>query len=334
MTATSKGRNEQYPILIDVRDMQITLKNATGATLYIQWKCGTQTGIAPRAVCKDSVASLGSFHVEEKLLAHTKKYKYQKLPLTLFLLQVLKTKKQAVGKLELDISDYLETPETDIHLPMANGEITFKLIIQTAAPTLNAQAVVQDYDTLVSEVQYLEEDITAQLTEREQLNNVLQQLQDELVVLRRNRVAPGDVTMDEYQCIVSDIFLSKMTFSDKQHPLTADILFDRLNEQKMIRQEKQKFLELMINSLKAVVAISLETPKRNVYWVGVLTLLVKRVHTEFVPKNLSDKNIHTKFLNKLLNVLSDSLLSTFEYIRSKCSGNALKYFTDTKTMFV
>ncbi|KAL7713039.1 hypothetical protein QTN25_009334 [Entamoeba marina] len=71
---------------------------------------------------------------------------------------------------------------------------------------------------------------------------------------------------------------------------------------------------------------SLETPKRNVYWTGVVGLLLKRISTEIIPKNMSEKKVHKKLITDLQSILCDVLYSTFRDIEKKQQSNYILNF--------
>ncbi|EDR25683.1 hypothetical protein EDI_138610 [Entamoeba dispar SAW760] len=332
MSQKSNRNIETWKIAVSLENIILTAKGVSGVTLYIQWKCGKESGILPRSICVDGKASLGEFSFEEKIRRDIKKYRYLKKTLHITLIQVLKNKKQAVGTIELNLALHLENQnKEEVELPIANGRLKFDLEILTDATPMTIKDTVINFDDIVDEIQQLEDDINEQNIEKEKLINDIDDLTYQVQVLKRNRVEEGDVTLEENQFIVEEMFLSKMTFSDKQHPLTGDIIFDKLSENKAIRPEKQKFLNKIVQSLKSISIISLETPKRNIYWIGVNALLVKRINTEIISKNLSDKNVHTRFVNNLFKQLNNSLLMTYQYIENKSQLMIMKYFTEPQS---
>ncbi|ELP94816.1 hypothetical protein EIN_247100 [Entamoeba invadens IP1] len=320
---------ETWKVMCEISDMVLTLKGVSGYMLFVQWKCGEKSGKTERCVCKEGRVDFGGFTFDDTIQRDAKKYTYLKKPLMLSLMNVLKSKNSLVGKIEVDLSKYMDSSEdNEVELPISNGKLKFHLITQTDATVIQGTEKLENSEDVIAQIEQLNEDIQGQLEEEKVLTDKLNEMATEVSFMKQNRVAEGDITQEESEFILAEIFLSNMSFSDKHHPLTAETIFEKLSEGRLVKSEKTKFLNKVVEVLEKISVMSLETPTRNVYWLGVTTLLTKQVNNEIIPKNRSDKEAHKAFVKNLFEVLKKSILLVYNEIEPKIRENVIPFFTD------
>ncbi|KAL7713038.1 hypothetical protein QTN25_009333 [Entamoeba marina] len=232
MAVTPKKKSQKYAVQANIQDINLNISGCNSSTFFINWSTPTGNGNLQRAVCTNNTVQLGGFSFSEAVTRDTKKYSFRKKTFNIMF---------NASKIEVDLSQYLEEPSYAIELPIANGMISFSLNIETEAKQIAVHEPLDGVEELEEDINTFEVEITNQLLRIDELAEVLDDLKKEKEQMTLSQVEEGQITLEEYQFIISDIFLSKMTFSDGQHPLTADVIFDKINDGRMIKQEKRKF---------------------------------------------------------------------------------------------
>ena len=319
---------ETYSMSCTMENIKFLFPQGTGATLFLEWKMGKKGNKLQRTVCKEGVTELGSISFNGTIQRDNRSFHYLKKNVKLSLFNVVKTKSKLVGELKLNLTQYIQQEVNEIELPLANGTLTFILTIQTDIQQITLEdgiidpvEIENEIDEMVDMYEELEEE-KFQLIERKEFR------EKTLDLMKRNQVLKGDITREENHFLINEIFLSKMTFSNRKQPLTADVIFSKLNENRLLKSDKQQFLDKIISILKQIMDISIDNPKKFIYWLGVCACLSKRVHSEIITKNLSDKNVKNKFVQNLFQLLVDQMNTLHDHIEQKIKRNYEKFFTD------
>ncbi|KAL7719138.1 C2 NT-type domain-containing protein [Entamoeba marina] len=346
----------KFTFTFDVRKIS-NIKTMNGKAVYLTWRRGLQkkSGSLKRVLAKNNEATWNSsFSFSSKFITKDLRT-FQAKDLILTVNAVRKTTPILVGRLSLNLCDYLNKSVHYENLEFEEGEcstatldvvVTVTLQIEcfdvgieglTSEMTLETEFENENGEMLnIDELFVRREELAQQFNSNETIIQRYEQeiidLEEELDNMEEQNPLPSADLLDpiSYSFLIDDVLIhSKLTFTDNK-PTMSSIIFTKLTQFGSFQTNDTPLVSQLFAIINGTIHLSSGSPSKLCYWLSTMLDLYAKLYIEKKTIQM-EKEVTMMFTHMVEQTIASTLTTIIDYGISKTEPYLNDLFFNSKT---
>ncbi|KAL7720081.1 C2 NT-type domain-containing protein [Entamoeba marina] len=334
----------KFTFTFDVRKIS-NIKTMNGKAVYLTWRRGSQkkSGSLKRVLAKNNEATWNS---------NLRTFQAKDLILTVN--AVRKTTPILVGRLSLNLCDYLNKSVHYENLEFEEGECSTATldVVVTVTPsdrvdvgiegltsemTLETEFENENGEMLnIDELFVRREELAQQFNSNETIIQRYEQeiidLEEELDNMEEQNPLPSADLLDpiSYSFLIDDVLIhSKLTFTDNK-PTMSSIIFTKLTQFGSFQTNDTPLVSQLFAIINGTIHLSSGSPSKLCYWLSTMLDLYAKLYIEKKTIQM-EKEVTMMFTHMVEQTIASTLTTIIDYGISKTEPYLNDLFFNSKT---